>query len=611
MGVGFENTASTTKLSIRHGVYKEETNIALKAPLNVEAMLPKKVGHATAERSTWGRRLEFVLASVGYAVGLGNVWRFPYLCYRSGGGAFLIPYFLMLFLCGIPLLFMEFAIGQYTRLGPVHALAKICPLFKGVGIATVVISFVLCTYYNVLMSWALYYFFNSFQANFPWQSCNNTWNAVGNCSIGFPGNATHLHSASQQYFDHRLLEITNGIEEAGGLRWELFGILILAWVIVYLCIFKGVKSTGKVVYFTATFPYFILFVLLINNVQLPGAKNGLLYFLKPKWSKLLEVQVWINAAAQVFNSIGIGFGTMISMASYNKFNNNILRDTLIVSLANSATSILAGVVIFSAIGYMAHIHNLSVDNIATDGPGLVFVVYPEVFSTMPLPQLWAPLFFLMLLCLGLDSQFAMVEVAVTSIMDGCGPKVLRVLKRQEIIVLAVCVIGFLLGIPHITKGGMYVFQLMDHYTAVVSLMFLAFFEVLAVCWVFGLRRMTIMVKRMLGKAPNIYFCSCWMFFSPVLVLCILISSIVQYTPARYGKSYTYPVWAEVVGWGISLVSIIWIPLGALQEICRNKGTLMQRIKTAMTPTIELDPVNHLPEKQRVDIPESVDFISPP
>ncbi|CAB1319859.1 unnamed protein product [Coregonus sp. 'balchen'] len=333
-----------------------------------------------------------------------------------------------------------------------------------------------------------------------------------------------------------LLEITNGIEEAGGLRWELFGILILAWVIVYLCIFKGVKSTGKGE--GPTFPYFILFALLINNVQLPGAKNGMRYFLKPNWSKLLEVQVWVNAAAQVFNSIGIGFGSMISMASYNKFNNNILRDTLIVSLANSATSILAGFVIFSAIGYMAHIHNLPVDNIATDGPGLVFVVYPEVFSTMPLPQLWAPLFFFMLLCLGLDSQFAMVEVAVTSIIDSFGHKVLRVLKRQELIVLAVCVMGFLLGIPHITK-------------------------------------------------------------------CILISSIVQYTPARYGKSYTYPVWAEVVGWGISLVSIVWIPLGALQEICRNKGSLLQRIKTAVTPTIELDPVNHLPEEQREDIPESV------
>ncbi|KPP66307.1 hypothetical protein Z043_115200 [Scleropages formosus] len=455
----------------------------------------------------------------------------------------------MLFLCGIPLLLMEFAIGQYTRLGPVLTLAKICPLLKGVGLATVVISFILCTYYNVLMTWALYYLFNSFGTPLPWQSCNNTWNLVSNCSTGFPGNATHLWSSSQQFFDYKLLEMTDGIERMGELRWELFGLLVLAWIIVYLCIFKGVKSTGKVVYFTATFPYFILFTLLINNVQLPGANDGILYFLMPNWGKLLEVQVWVNAAAQIFNSIGIAFGSMISMASYNKFNNNIIRDTLIVALANSATSILAGFVIFSAIGYMAHVHHLPVDNIATDGPGLVFVVYPEIFSTLPVSQLWASLFFLMLLCLGLDSQFAMVEVAVTCLMDCVGPKLLKVLKHKELVVLAVCTIGFLLGIPHITQcyvsmmlascntvvpkqGGIYVFQLMDHYTAVVSLMFLAFFE------------------------------------------CILISSIVQYTPARYGKTYTYPAWAEVLGWFISLLSIVWIPLGALHELCTSKGKLL-------------------------------------
>ncbi|KAM3867516.1 sodium- and chloride-dependent GABA transporter ine [Diretmus argenteus] len=566
-------------------------------------MLVERSGDVKAERPTWSRRLEFILASVGYAVGLGNVWRFPYLCYSSGGGAFMIPYLTMLFLCGIPLLFMEFTIGQYTRLGPVHALAKVCPLLKGVGLATVVISFVLCTYYNVLMSWALYYFFNSFRATLPWQSCNNTWNAVGNCSTGFPGNVSHLQSASQQFFDHRLLEKSSGIEEAGGLRWELFGLLILTWAIVYLCIFKGVKSTGKVVYFTAIFPYFVLFALLINNVQLPGAKNGILYFLTPVWGKLFEVKVWVNAAAQVFNSIGIGFGTMVSMASYNKFNNNILRDTLIVSLTNSFTSILAGFVIFSAIGYMAHIHNLPVDNIATEGPGLVFVVYPEVFSTMPVSQLWAPLFFFMLLCLGLDSQFAMVDVAVTFIMDGFGPKVLCFLKKQEVLVLVVCMVSFLLGIPHITKGGIYVFQLMDHYTAVVSLMFLALFEVLAICWIFGPKRISIMTQRMLGHPPNIYFRLCWLVFSPLLVLCILISSIIQYTPVAYGK-YTYPVWAEVVGWGISLVSIVWIPLGAIQEICNNKGSFLERVKTAMTPTLDLDAMDHLPETLKPTNPET-------
>ncbi|XP_073322135.1 sodium- and chloride-dependent GABA transporter 1 isoform X2 [Pagrus major] len=473
----------------------------------------------------------------------------------------------------------------------------------GVGLATVVIAFVFSTYYNVLMSWALYYLLNSFGATLPWTSCNNTWNEVGNCSSGFPGNNTHLQSASQQFFDHRLLEKTNGIDEAGGIRWELFGLLLFSWVIVYLCIFKGVKSTGKVVYFTAVFPYFILFALLINNVQLPGAKNGILYFLTPVWSKLFEVKVWVNAAAQVFNSIGIGFGSMVSMASYNKFNNNILRDALIVSVTNSFTSILAGFVIFSAIGYMAHIHNLPVDNIATDGPGLVFVVYPEVLSTMPVFQLWAALFFFMLLCLGLDSQFATAEVAVTFIKDEFGPEVLRYLKREELLTLVVCIVFFILGIPHITKGGIYVFQLMDHYTAVVSLMFLAFFEVVAVCWVFGVSKISLMIKRMLGKTPNIFFRLCWRFFCPVLVLCILLSSIAQYSPAKYEK-YTYPLWAEWAGWGVSLVSIVWIPLGAIQEIYNNKGSLLQRLKRALTSTIDLDAEDWLPEKLNLDNPAS-------
>uniref|UniRef100_A0A8B9H0K4 Transporter n=1 Tax=Astyanax mexicanus TaxID=7994 RepID=A0A8B9H0K4_ASTMX len=464
------------------------------------------------QRETWTRRLEFVLASVGYAVGLGNVWRFPYLCYRSGGGAFLIPYIIMLFVCGIPLLFMEYAIGQYTRLGPVHGLAKICPLFKGVGLATVVISFVLATYYNVLMTWALYYLFNSFGSNLPWQSCNNTWNAVSNCSTGFPGNATHLQSASQQFFDRKLLEMTRGIEDAGGVRWELLGLLALAWLIIYFCIFKGVKSTGKVVYFTATFPYFMLFALLINNVQLPGAKTGILYFLMPNWSKLGEVQVWVNAAAQIFNSIGIAFGSMISMASYNKYNNNILRDTFVVSLANSATSILAGFVIFSAIGYMAHIHNLPVEDIATDG--MAHTIH---------------------------------SVTISVFCETTGP--LKTLKNND-----------------------------DTHMTVIFLLF---------C--FGLLR-SVSTCSLLGLQG------------------ILISSIIQYTPARYGKSYTYPLWAEVLGWFISLISIIWIPLGAAHELFRNKGSLLQRLKVALTPTVDLEPIHALPEKQGVNS-ESVTFFS--
>uniref|UniRef100_A0A3P8Z253 Transporter n=1 Tax=Esox lucius TaxID=8010 RepID=A0A3P8Z253_ESOLU len=526
------------------------------------------------DRPTWTKQIEFTLAGIGCAVGLGNVWRFPYLCYRSGGGAFLIPYLLMLLVLGIPLLYMELILGQYTRRGPVHALAKACPLLKGVGLATVAISFIMCTYYNVIITWGLYYLFSSFQSPLPWQSCNNTWNKPNCTDRVITNSSVHSSTASQQFFSYKMLEQTGGVEQGGLMRWELFLLLILAWILIYFCIFKGVKSTGKVVYFTALFPYVILLALLINNAQLPGALEGILFFIVPKWGKLLEVEVWVNAAAQIFNSIGIGFGSLMAMSSYNNFNNNILKDTLAISITNSLTSILAGFVIFSAFGYMSHLQNVPISELAVDGPGLVFVVYPQAFATMPVAPLWAVLFFIMLLCLGLDSQFAMVEVMVTSLMDAFGGRLLKVLRKKELLVLVVCSTAFLMGIPHVMQVGIYVFQLMDHYTAIVSIMFLAFFEVLAICGLYGVRRLSANVKEMGGNRPNIFFTVCWMFVSPLLITVILVFTIIQFKPARY-EEYVYPPWAQGVGWVIAMASIIWIPLGALHTLWVLPGSFTE------------------------------------
>ncbi|XP_030623973.1 sodium- and chloride-dependent GABA transporter 1-like [Chanos chanos] len=546
----------------------------------------KNAGEIVEKRDVWSRRAEFILAAVGYAVGLGNVWRFPYVCYRSGGGAFLIPYVVMLFLCAVPLLFMEYALGQYTQLGPIAAIAKVCPLLKGVGASAVVISFIFPAYFNTIISWTLYYLFNTFRATLPWQSCNNTWNIRENCSTLLPSNATHSQSASQQFFDYRLLEISEGIDHMGTMRWELFGLLILAWTIEYFCVFKGVKSAGKVVYFTALFPYVVLLALFINNVRLPGAWDGIVFFLRPKWHKLREIQVWLDAASQIFFSTGMGFGVMISLASHNKFQNNILRDTIITAMTNSATSIFAGFVIFSALGYMAHVRGLAVEEIAVGGPGLAFVVYPEILSTLPLAQLWAFLFFLMLLCLGLDSQFAHMEMVATCVMDGLGERLPVRFRRKELVVLVLCVPGFLLGLPCVTQGGVFLFQLIDHYGAAVSAMLMTFFEVAGISWIFGLSRFSSMITAILGRPPHAVFKACWLVVTPGLILIILVSSIVQHRPPRYGKSYEYPDWAKGGGWLFTLVSIVWIPAGAIHELYRGKGTFRERLRASVTPQLE-------------------------
>ncbi|XP_041948197.1 sodium- and chloride-dependent GABA transporter 1 [Alosa sapidissima] len=552
------------------------------------------------DRPTWSKQIEFTLAGIGNAVGLGNVWRFPYLCYRSGGGAFLIPYLFMLLVLGIPLLYMELIVGQYLRKGPVHVMEKVCPLLKGVGLATVAISFIMCTYYNVIITWSLYYLFSSFQSPLPWQSCNNTWNTL-NCTDHVT-NSSYSTTASQQFFNHKMLDRTGGLEEAGTLRWELFLLLLLAWILIYLCIFKGIKSTGKVVYFTAIFPYVILIALLINNVQLPGAMKGINFFILPVWEKLLSLEVWVNAAAQIFNSIGIGFGGLMTMSSYNSFNNNVLKDTLAISIINSLTSILAGFVIFSAFGYMSHLQNIPVSDLAVDGPGLVFVVYPQAFVTMPVAPFWAIIFFFMLLCLGLDSEFAMVEVMVTSLMDGYGKPLLKYFRLKEILVLMVCCTAFLLGIPHVMQCGIYIFQLMDHYTAIVSIIFLAFFEVIAICWVFGVRRLTDSLIEMTGKPPSIFFKVCWWIICPVLIGVILVFSVIQFKPARY-EDYVYPPWAQGVGWVIALASIIWIPLAAIHTLWVLPGSFMERIRRSLTPFgLEKVPTIH-PSGSRELVPE--------
>ncbi|RVE63531.1 hypothetical protein OJAV_G00137340 [Oryzias javanicus] len=545
-------------------------------------------------RPTWSKQIEFTLAGIGCAVGLGNVWRFPYLCYRSGGGAFLVPYLLMLVVLGIPLLYMELTVGQYTRRGPVHALATVCPLFKGVGIASVAISFIMCTYYNVIITWALFYLFHSFQSPLPWQSCNNTWNTP-NCS-NHATNSSYTSTASKEFFQYEMLEQTSGVEETGTLRWQLFLILILAWILIYFCIFKGVKSTGKVVYFTALFPYVILIALLINNVQLPGAVDGINFFILPEWDKLRSVEVWVNAAAQIFNSIGIGFGSLMAMSSYNTFNNNVLKDTLTIAIINSLTSILAGFVIFSAFGYMSYLQGIPVNQLAVDGPGLVFVVYPQAFANMPAPQVWAVLFFFMLLCLGLDSEFAMVEVMVTSLMDEYFKKLIGIFKRKELFVLAICAMAFLLGIPCVMQVGIYVFQLMDHYTAIVSIMFLALFEIISICWLYGVKRLSENLVEMTGRGANIFFRVCWLIVAPVLVAVILIFSIIQFRPARY-EDYVFPPWAQGVGWVIALGSIIWIPLGAIHTLWVLPGSLMQKLKLSITP-YALDQQSKMPYYER-------------
>ncbi|XP_061074379.1 sodium- and chloride-dependent GABA transporter 2-like [Conger conger] len=535
------------------------------------------------ERGQWGSKVEYLLAVAGNIVGLGNVWRFPYLCYKNGGGAFLIPYLVFVVTCGIPLFLLETAMGQYTREGGITCWRKLCPLAEGIGYAGQLILIYTCMCYIIILAWALFYLYFSFSSELPWASCSNTWNSDHcvdfsnqNLTANWTQQPNSSSSAATEFWERRVLLISGGIEEVGSVRWELLLCLITMWVICYFCIWKGVKSTGKVVYFTATFPYLMLLVLLIRGLTLPGALQGVEFYLYPDPSRLADPQVWMDAGAQIFFSYSVVVGSLTVLGSYNTYNNNCYKDSLWLCLLNSGTSLVAGFAVFSVLGFMAHEQGVSIAEVAESGPGLAFIAYPQAVAMMPLPQLWAACFFIMIILLGLDTQFVGMEVVITSVMD-LFPKVLRRAGRREIFILLFCLTCFVFDVMMVTQGGMYVFQLLDYYACNGACMFfLCVFKVLAMGWLFGAERMMDVIEDMTGERPSLIFKLCWLYFTPLVTLGSFIFSLVKYQPLTFNRWYVYPDWAYMLGWLLALSSVVLVPGWSLVKLSISTGTLRQR-----------------------------------
>ncbi|CAL4086152.1 unnamed protein product, partial [Meganyctiphanes norvegica] len=511
----------------------------------------------------------------------------------------------LLFICDVPTKLFELVkLVQNSNSNRSRVTSKIlCSYFSGAGVGTVIMSFLLGTYYNVIIAWTIFYLFQSFnKAGLPWSDCSKPWAA--NSTTCFDATNTtasnNSNSPTQEFFDKVLLQKTSGIDDPGEIRLELVLALFFAWILVYFSLWKSIKSSGKVVYVTATVPYLLIGIFLWRALTLPGAYLGLQYFFKPKWELLLKAEVWVNAAAQNFNSIGIAFGSLIAFSSYNKRSNNIILDTWAISLTNAFTSLLAGLIVFSTLGNIAQEQGKDIDEVVAQGPGLVFVVYPQALAKFPYANIWAALFFFMLLILGLDSQFATVEVIVTSLKDGFPNWIRKYIKRHEILVLIVCLVSFLLGLPNVTQGGIYFFQLIDYYAAAVSLMYLAFFEVIAVVWVYGANRLAHNVKEMTGRMPSAYFRYCWYFIAPILIMAIWLFSMIDYSPPTYNKGeYHYPPGAIALGWCIAMLSIGPIPVFAVIAVIKAKGnTFMEKLRNSLRSQIDGCPCCGRPDNCR-------------
>ncbi|KOC64513.1 Sodium-dependent neutral amino acid transporter B(0)AT2 [Habropoda laboriosa] len=541
------------------------------------------------ERENWDSKLTFLLATVGYAVGLGNVWRFPYLAQKNGGGAFLIPYFVMLAIEGIPIFYLELAIGQRLRKGAIGVWNQVSPYMGGIGVSSAVVSFNVALYYNTIIAWCLFYFVQSFQSELPWAECPNVYFQNGSYA---PEPECVVSSPTQYFWYRTTLMISEDINTPEVFNWKIALALVIAWILVYMCMIKGIASSGKVVYVTATFPYIVLIIFFFRGVTLTGMSDGLRHLFTPKWWKLTDPVVWLEAGTQIFFSLGLAFGGLIAFSSYNPVNNNCYRDAIMVSLTNCFTSMFAGIVVFSIIGFKATMvyerclseRNSTLVNIfdlpecdlqkeldnSASGTGLAFIIFTEAINQFPGAQFWSVLFFLMLFTLGIDSQFGTLEGIIR--LKVCQMKFHR----------GICLVCCMISMAFAHGAGSYVFVLFDNFSGNFPLLIIAFFECIAVSYVYGLKRFADDIELMTGNRPGLYWLICWKYLSPLAMLSILIASIVEILVDGSGypawvaskgitEKHEWPVWALVLIGVLILASVLWIPTVA---ICRLFGILI-------------------------------------
>ncbi|UJR36888.1 hypothetical protein I4U23_029601 [Adineta vaga] len=577
----------------------------------------------TMQRDAWDHKVEFLLAVIGYAVDLGNVWRFPTAVYMNGGGAFFIPYFILLIFGGLPLFYMELALGQYHRSGVFTVWTHICPLVKGVGWATVLINFMMAMFYNTIISWAVYYLvmtIYNIRSPLPWKECNHSWNTE--CCVAASveeqqyteqlsnltkkvlsaaaksattlvtksprENCTRLVYSTEEFFYRRVQEVdkADSFNDLGKIKWELAACLFVVFIFVYFALWKGIKSSGKAVWITAVAPYAILIILLLRGITLSGSAIGIHYYLHPKLELLRSFSIWNAAATQIFFSLGPGFGVLLALSSYNKFHNNCYRDALVTSTINCATSVLAGFVVFSTLGHMAEVSKKTIEQVIEDkGSELVFIVYPHTIALMNWSHLWAILFFFMLITLGIDSTFGGLESIITGLCDEF-PHIFG--RHRSLFVLGVLVICYLGALPTCTYGGDYIVNLMNEISVAPALLLVVFVECIAVSWFYGVNRFSDDIKAMIGSRPSLFWRVIWYIISPLFLLMIFYISMDNFLLGNIEikriRFKNLPTKVQIWSYLMVYVPMLCIPAYALYKLIITPGKdFDERLQRSIQP----------------------------
>ncbi|KAL6441823.1 hypothetical protein ACFW04_002326 [Cataglyphis niger] len=537
------------------------------------------------KETEWGGRLEFLMACIATSVGLGNVWRFPFTAYENGGGAFLIPYIVVLILVGKPFYLLEGLLGQFTNRSCVRTW-YMTPAMKGLGYSQVFVAFCILSYYCALMALTLYYLAMSFQSELPWSICRTEWrnyciDAISNSNISETRNVT-VQSSAELYFRKIVLQEYESIESGiGAPSWQLAICLFFSWACIFGLLSRGVKSTGKAAYFLALFPYVVMTALLIRAITLEGAVNGILFFVTPKWDALWKPTVWYAAITQCFFSLSVCFGPIINYSSYNNFGHRVDRDVMIVTTLDTFTSLMAGCTIFGILGNLAHeMGTTNIAKVVRGGTGLAFISYPDALSRFTfVPQLFAVMFFVMLFVLGIGSAVALCSAIFNAFHDHL-PKV-----RQWLVVLFVTSFGYVVSLVYITPGGQWLITLVDYYGGTFVAIIVGVLEIITIFWVYGLSNFLDDMEFMLGKRLGFYWRACWLLITPLLMTLILIYTCATYEPLMY-NGVRFPDYAYGIGWFLLALGVSPIVWWIGQKIVANRisSSFTESVKTAFRPS---------------------------
>ena len=492
-----------------------------------------------AGRENWSSRRAFILAAIGSAIGLGNIWRFPFKCYENGGGAFLIAYIIAMITAGIPLLIMELSLGHHFKLAAPLSFRKIGKKFEWVGWWAVFVGFVIVSYYAVVMAWGLNYSVFSF---------TQAWG-----------------ENTKDFFYSNFLGLTDNPFHLGGFRLPILISLLVGWILIVGAVWKGAKTVSKVVYVTVFLPWLLLIVFVIRGVTLPGSLVGITYYLQPHFKELLNPSVWITAYGQIFYSLSVGFGIMIAYASFLQKDAEIINSSIIITLSNCATSFLGGFAVFGSLGYYAHISGQAVEKVLSGGPGLAFITYPTIINNLPFARIFGIIFFLMLLTLAIDSAFSLLEAVSSSVRDKFGWGI----KRSNI---TVALAGLIVGLIFTTGAGLFWLDIVDKWIEFFGLCAVVLVECIVLGWFFKLDRL----REYANSYSEIKIGKLWNYLIKLILPLIIFALIISETIKLISKGYeNYPNAALLIaGWGVVLclpvLAMIFSSVGKKGEIVSEK-----------------------------------------